>query len=720
MLNNGKAMACLLLLCLFIVQACRKDNLIPNSSDLKNGISIAEAKQYFEKNIRIAGGPKRLMSTSGGGQDISPSDIIKNKQPMWDYAYNQVRTTGQGIKVPIDFGNAYAVVTKKTNALLPLASLNYLYMYKDSMQNIRAEWVMLKPDSAWLYGKRDSYSGRILIRDWNGSSIRFYDYINGQVISKIKSNKQQRLSSTGKLMNTGDINEVIPDPSGAGDYYCIRISTGTCPKLYPCSPSYCDMCLQYCAKQFCTWITTDCTICPNDDDPLDPDDVKGGGTPSDPRIMNPAPGGGPDPGNYPPSGCNPDPNYQVPSYPAPPGYNWVMPCSSELTPLPEDPTGPGAPLPEFEDETNIPSLSVVYDPFEQRTMTFGEITDFVNANPELLDYIEANDVPPVTVPFLWTKWTAEDIVDCVYEFAAIKVMHPNWSSERALATAIYYTYRGKFHFALDVVGLFPVYGDAADLVNGAIYFVEGDRFNAALSVSAAIPVWGWVSTGGKWVRTTTKIITKPISTVAGKIAYRAVKSAKGSIRFVKLAVGEFSFSAVKALRAIKPADKTLTNLSGYLLEQSAHRLKPMASSLKSKIDDIVLNADAYGTKTEALCDELFQADGFVKYDAKFGSNNGFDGVYIKKNAAGHVEEIIINEAKQVTSKGNIKLNARTPNKGPQMSEEWINQTIDEMKLNPSTSALASTLLANREKIVKTVTAVDKSVSEIIIAKLSYY
>jgi hypothetical protein len=84
------------------------------------------------------------------------------------------------------------------------------------------------------------------------------------------------------------------------------------------------------------------------------------------------------------------------------------------------------------------------------------------------------------------------------------------------------------------------------------------------------------------------------------------------------------------------------------------------TSVKSKVDDIVQNGDLTGAKTEALSDEIFQTEGFVKQPSTFGSNNGFDGVYIKKDASGNVEEIIINEAKQVANGGNIKLNGRTP------------------------------------------------------------
>lgn len=145
------------------------------------------------------------------------------------------------------------------------------------------------------------------------------------------------------------------------------------------------------------------------------------------------------------------------------------------------------------------------------------------------------------------------------------------------------------------------------------------------------------------------------------------------------------------------------------------------------MDDIVLHTDPTGAKTEALCDELFEIDGFVKYDSKIGSNNGFDGVYIKKNASGNVQEILINEAKQVSAVGNMRLSPANPNTGlkAQMSDAWIRDVIAQLKTNSSTSALGNTLETlfqnNRNLFTKTVTGVDRSSGEIIIiAKLEKY
>ena len=55
------------------------------------------------------------------------------------------------------------------------------------------------------------------------------------------------------------------------------------------------------------------------------------------------------------------------------------------------------------------------------------------------------------------------------------------------------------HGLLDVAGLVPVVGEAADLANAAWYTAEGDYTMAALSAAAAIPFAGWGATGAKAV-----------------------------------------------------------------------------------------------------------------------------------------------------------------------------------------------------------------------------
>ncbi len=54
------------------------------------------------------------------------------------------------------------------------------------------------------------------------------------------------------------------------------------------------------------------------------------------------------------------------------------------------------------------------------------------------------------------------------------------------------------HTVLDVAGMVPVIGEAADLANAAWYLAEGDKTNAALSAAGAIPFLGNGATAAKW------------------------------------------------------------------------------------------------------------------------------------------------------------------------------------------------------------------------------
>ncbi|WP_376093120.1 DNA/RNA non-specific endonuclease [Roseomonas sp. CCTCC AB2023176] len=56
------------------------------------------------------------------------------------------------------------------------------------------------------------------------------------------------------------------------------------------------------------------------------------------------------------------------------------------------------------------------------------------------------------------------------------------------------------HGVLDVAGMVPVIGEAADLLNAGWYLAEGNRVDAALSAAGAVPLLGNVATAGKWGR----------------------------------------------------------------------------------------------------------------------------------------------------------------------------------------------------------------------------
>jgi Pretoxin HINT domain len=141
--------------------------------------------------------------------------------------------------------------------------------------------------------------------------------------------------------------------------------------------------------------------------------------------------------------------------------------------------------------------------------------------------------------------------------------------------------------------------------------------------------------------------------------------------------------------------------------------------LERIVDDIKRNGDALdGTKTELICDHIFENYiGLRKLNGKYGSNNGFDGIYIE----GSIENptrIIIVEAKQwddgvSLNKAVMKPDPSDPTKTiitlpKQMSDDWIDHVSFELykTYDPDKIAIHSMIQQNKSKIVKIVAAVN--------------
>ncbi len=82
------------------------------------------------------------------------------------------------------------------------------------------------------------------------------------------------------------------------------------------------------------------------------------------------------------------------------------------------------------------------------------------------------------------------------------------------------------HTALDVAGMVPVIGEAADLANAGWYLAEGDKVNAALSAAGAIPFAGNAATAAKWGKKA--VDAADVVTDAAKVIDRGADIAKGA------------------------------------------------------------------------------------------------------------------------------------------------------------------------------------------------
>ncbi|GAA4928924.1 hypothetical protein [Mucilaginibacter defluvii] len=371
--------------------------------------------------------------------------------------------------------------------------------------------------------------------------------------------------------------------------------------------------------------------------------------------------------------------------------------------------------------TTAPSSTDVYtDPTTGITLKYADVENAFFNSPALAQIEAGEEVTSWPSPSMIIMNPIIGNVQTFYiEYEILKLNNPGWSTQKLAAVACWNTVKGEVHFMLDVAGMFPLFGEAADLTNAGIYYLEGDKINCAFSAAAAMPVVGWVATGGKWVKTVVK--TVPIVNSIGKNGYRAIKIGK-EVKLIKVAITTLNHASLKTLKAIKPADATLTNLNAYLINTFGLRISPTSTTLKNAINDIIKYGDQAGTKMEKLADDIFATNGYQKFNSKIGSNNGFDAVYIKGDLS-NPTEIIINEAKQMSNVGTIKLNPATQGgKSAQMSEAWIDQTIEQMVIHSDSQIknLGLALRKNRTLITKTVSAVDKSTQEIVILKLLGY
>jgi hypothetical protein len=125
--------------------------------------------------------------------------------------------------------------------------------------------------------------------------------------------------------------------------------------------------------------------------------------------------------------------------------------------------------------------------------------------------------------------------------------------------------------------------------------------------------------------------------------------------------------------------------------------------------------------------------GLTKLDGKYGSNNGYDGIYVKGTIENPTEIIIVeskqfkyvnNKAEDLIEHGGVKLNTPS-NSTPlpaQMSDEWIDYVAGKLKnLGGDKTKLSNTILAAPPGTIKKyVSAVDKSTGEINFLKLGNY
>lgn len=84
------------------------------------------------------------------------------------------------------------------------------------------------------------------------------------------------------------------------------------------------------------------------------------------------------------------------------------------------------------------------------------------------------------------------------------------------------------HTVLDVAGLVPVLGEAADGANALVYLAEGDKVNAALSAAAMVPGLGMAATGTKLGKKVAGAVAEGTAKTAGRQAPDVLKQGENA------------------------------------------------------------------------------------------------------------------------------------------------------------------------------------------------
>lgn len=173
------------------------------------------------------------------------------------------------------------------------------------------------------------------------------------------------------------------------------------------------------------------------------------------------------------------------------------------------------------------------------------------------------------------------------------------------------------HTALDVAGMVPVIGEAADLANAGWYLAEGDKTNAALSAAGAIPFAGNAATAAKWA----KKGVNAADTIgdAAKVADKVGDTAKAVDK-----VGDTAKAADKVGDVAKAGDTAQTTA------RSADDVAVAGRTISSKVgkNDVSWKVDGQGRPVEASASirEVFS-----------GATRSSDELAAQKNLAGKID-----------------------------------------------------------------------------------
>ncbi len=167
----------------------------------------------------------------------------------------------------------------------------------------------------------------------------------------------------------------------------------------------------------------------------------------------------------------------------------------------------------------------------------------------------------------------------------------------------------------------------------------------------------------------------------------------------KIARDLLDIDALKNLDEIDISSPSSQSLAADVQRNPSNHLRFEPEDLKDDVDDILLNKDLTGEKTEAIMRQYIDGnDGWIyQTGGKYGSNNGYDNVFYNPNTG----EVLIDESKQ----WGPTLTGETPTNPKQMSNLWIQKVADEIRSNNAELADQIEYAMSNDLLIKTVSAV---------------
>ncbi len=230
--------------------------------------------------------------------------------------------------------------------------------------------------------------------------------------------------------------------------------------------------------------------------------------------------------------------------------------------------------------------------------------------------------------------------------------------------------------------------------------VIADAINTNEETKAAFET-GLIYIGAKYAKSTGKdpsdIILKRKTSVRKGVALALAPKPTSLKAVFGTAKGTFSRTLFEKSGAIYQLPKIL---------KEKIKLKKGASDKKK--------GDLSEEIAEYVFDELLPE--YKKFDGTYDGINGFDHVYMKKNAQDVIEEIVIVEVKQLHN-GAAAL--RQTGKFPQMTDEWINDVALSL-IKEGKTELALAVINNPKLITKFLVGTDDSVGTLNCLKINTF